>query len=161
MDLVQIGQAIHQWPLANFLRRNPLAYPAVESVHLIALALLFGSIVMVDLRILGISRSISVQQLARHALPWTVSAFVFAAISGVLLFIAHADELVSSSTFFLKLGLIGLAGINAALMHGGPYAQVAQWDVGTLAPIQARAMAAVSIVIWIGVIVCGRWLAYA
>lgn len=161
MDLVAIGQAIHEWPLAIFLRRNPIAYPTVESVHLIALALLFGSIVMVDLRILGVSRDMSVQKLARHALPWTVGAFVLVALSGVLLFIAHADELVSSSTFLVKLGLIGLAGINAILMHVGPYAQVVQWDVATPAPVQARFMAATSIAIWISVIVCGRWLAYA
>lgn len=158
---MEFGQTIHHWPLAVFLRSDPLAYPVVESVHLVGLALLFGSVVVVDLRILGASRHISLQQLARHALPWTVLAFLVVAVSGALLFVAHAADLVGNAAFFLKLGLIGLAGLNAALFHRGPYAQVSAWDVGRPAPTSARLMAGISIVTWVSVIICGRWIAYA
>jgi len=158
---MEFGQTLHQWPLAVFLRSNPLAYPIVESMHLIALALLFGSLMVVDLRILGASRHMSLQQLARHALPWTLIAFAMAAVSGVLLFVAHAADLVGNSAFLLKLGLICLGGINASLFHFGPYARVSAWDVSSPAPASARLLAGVSMVIWMSVIVCGRWIAYA
>ena len=158
---MDIGQAIHQLPLAVFLRSNPWAYPAVETVHLVSIALLFGSIAVVDLRILGLSKSLPVRQLARHALPWTVFAFCGAAATGSLLFMAHAADLIGNRTFLIKLGFIMLAGVNAAMFHTGPYASVAQWDTAASAPASARVMAAASIVLWMAVIGCGRWIAYA
>ncbi len=157
---MEIGQTIHQWPLALYLRSDPLAYPIVESFHLVGLAMLFGSVILVDLRVLGGSRMLPLSQLARHALPWTWGAFAVVAASGVLLFVAHAADLVGSRAFLLKLVLIVLAGINAALFHAGPYARVASWDVGSVAPIRARVMAGVSILLWMGIIVCGRFIAY-
>ncbi len=157
---MEFGQTIHQWPLAAFLRRDPLAYPIVESVHLVALALLFGSLMVLDLRILGVSRQLSLRQLARHVLPWTLIAFAVVVISGALLFVAHAADLVGNSMFISKLVLIGLAGINAALFHVGPYVQVASWDVARVAPMNARLLAGMSVIIWIAVIVCGRFIAY-
>ena len=158
---MEIGQAIHQLPLAVFLRTNPWAYPTVETLHLVSIALLFGSIIVVDVRVLGISKNISMRQLARHALPWTVLAFFGAAATGSLLFTAHAADLIGNRTFLIKLCLISVAGMNAAMFHTGPYVHVANWDIGLPAPASARAMAAVSIATWIAVIACGRWIAYA
>ena len=157
---MDIGPAIHQLPLAIFLRTNPWAYPTVETLHLISIALLFGSIVVVDLRVLGSAKNMSMRQLARHALPWTVLAFLGAAATGSLLFTAHAADLIGNRTFLLKLCLISLAGVNAAMFHTGPYVSVAHWDVDVPAPPSARVMAMVSIALWIGVIACGRWIAY-
>ena len=158
---MDIGQAIHQLPLAVFLRTNPWAYPTVETLHLISIALLFGSIVVVDVRVLGSAKNMSMRQLARHALPWTMLAFLGAAATGSLLFTAHAADLIGNRTFLLKLCLISLAGVNAAMFHTGPYVGVASWDVDVSAPTSARVMAMVSIALWIGVIACGRWIAYA
>ena len=157
---MDIGQAIHDLPLAVFLRSNAIAYPLVESLHLVSIALLFGSIVVVDIRILGLSRNLSLRQLARHALPWTMLAFLGAAATGSLLFLAHAADLIGNRVFLGKLALISLAGTNAVMFHTGPYVNVAAWDVGLQAPPSARVMAAASIVLWIGVIFCGRWIAY-
>ena len=158
---MDIGQVIHQLPLAVFLRTNAWAYPTLESLHLIAIALLFGSIVVVDARILGLTRSLPLRELARHALPWSLLAFAGAAATGSLLFVAHAADLIGNRVFIAKLGLISLAGANAALFHTGPYVSVAAWDVGVAPPPGARAMALASIMIWIAVVVCGRWIAYA
>jgi hypothetical protein len=158
---VDIAQAIHQLPLAVFLRTNPLAYPLVESLHLVSIALLFGSVAVVDLRILGLTRNLSLRQLARHALPWTMLAFLFAAATGSLLFVAHAADLINNRLFIAKLFLLSLAGTNAVMFHTGPYVNVSAWDVGIRPPASARAMAAASLIIWVGVIFCGRWIAYA
>ena len=157
---MDIGQAIHQLPLAVFLRTNALAYPLVESLHLVSIALLFGSIAVVDLRILGLSRNLSLRQLARHVLPWTVLAFLGAAASGSLLFLAHAAELIGNRVFIAKLAVISLAGANAVMFHTGPYVNVAQWDIGLQAPVSARIMAGASLALWVTVIFCGRWIAY-
>ncbi len=158
---IDIAQAIHQLPLAVFLRTNALAYPLVESLHLVSIALLFGSIVLVDLRILGLTRNLSLRQLARHVLPWTLLAFLCAAATGSLLFVAHAADLIGNRVFIAKIGLLSLAGTNAVMFHTGPYVNVASWDVGQRAPPSARVMAIASIAIWVGVIFCGRWIAYA
>lgn len=158
---MDIGQAIHQLPLGVFLRSNPFAYPLIESLHLIAMAVLFGSVLVVDIRILGASRHLPMRALARHALPWTMLAFLVVAATGSLLFVAHAAELIGNRVFMLKLGLITLAGTNAAMFHTGPYVSVAAWDTGVPAPPAARLMAGASMLIWSGVIVCGRWIAYA
>lgn len=158
---MDIGQTLHQLPLALFLRSHALAYPLVESVHLVSIALLFGSIAVVDARILGLSRSLSLRQLAQHALPWTLLAFGGAVITGSLLFIAHAADLAGNRVFIFKLVLISLGGVNALMFHTGPYTTVAAWDIGAPPPASARIMAAFSILIWISVIVCGRWIAYA
>jgi hypothetical protein len=157
---MDIGQTIHQLPLAVFLRGNAWAFPLVETVHIVAIAVLFGSILVVDLRILGFSRILSLRQLASHALPLTLLGFAIAAASGLLLFIAHAADLIGNRVFIVKLGLIFLAGINAALFHTGPYVSVASWDAAVPAPGSARSMAAASIVLWVAVIACGRWIAY-
>ena len=158
---MELAQTIHQLPLAVFLRSHALAYPLVESVHLVSIALLFGSIAVVDARILGLSRSLSMRQLAQHALPWTLLAFGGALATGVLLFVAHAGDLVGNRVFIFKLVLISLGGVNALMFHTGPYTTVAAWDSGAAPPTSARIMATVSILIWISVIFCGRWIAYA
>ncbi len=157
---MDIGQAIHQLPLAVFLRTNALAYPLTESLHLVSIALLFGSVAVVDLRILGLSRTLPLRQLAQHALPWSVLAFMGALATGSLLFLAHAADLIGNRVFIAKLGLIFLAGINAVMFHTGPYVNVAAWDVGVPPPMSARIMAAASMLMWVGVIFCGRWIAY-
>ena len=156
-----IGQALHALPLAVWLRTSAWAYPTVETLHIVALALLFGSIVVVDLRVLGVSRALPLTLLARHALPFTVLAFLLAVATGSLLFLAHADDLIGNRVFILKMLLISFAGVNAAMFHVGPYVHVASWDSGVAAPVPAQACAAVSILLWLGVIACGRWIAYA
>ena len=158
---MDIGQVIHQLPLAVFLRTSALAYPLVESLHLVSIALLFGSVAVVDMRILGLSRNLSLRQLARHVLPWTVLAFLSAATTGSLLFLAHAADLIGNRVFIAKLALISFAGANAVMFHTGPYVNVAAWDVALQAPLSARFMAGASLLMWIAVIFCGRWIAYA
>jgi hypothetical protein len=156
-----VTEAIHAMPLAVALRSVPWLYPTVETLHIAAIGLLFGSIVIVDLRVLGFSKSMAVRQLARHALPWTMLAFLLAAVTGSLLFIAHAADLINNRLFLAKLCLISMAGVNAAMFHTGPYAGVADWDTGRSAPGLAKLSAMLSLGLWLGVIACGRWIAYA
>ncbi|MEO8507076.1 MAG: DUF6644 family protein [Betaproteobacteria bacterium] len=151
--------ALESSGLGRTLRESLWAYPAVETLHIIGLALVYGSIVIVDLRLLGLSRGVSVVRLARHALPWTVGAFLCVAATGLLMFTAHAEDFLSNRVFLLKMGLILTAGLNAGLLHAGAMRTAAQWDAG-LPPPRVRLAAALSIVLWTCVIACGRLLAY-
>ena len=150
-----LGQAMRQWLWL---------YPSVETVHIVGIGLLFGSIVVLDLRLLGLSRSIPVRTLARHVLPWTAASFLLIVPSGLLMFTAHASEFIDSPVFVLKMCLIMAAGLNAALFHTMVFRTADVWDAEDMRklppPPSARISAALSLLIWISVIACGRLLAY-
>lgn len=146
--------------LGQAMRHSLWLYPAVETVHLVGIALLFGSVAVLDLRLLGLSRSLSVRELAAHTLPWTLASFALIVPSGLAMFVAHAGDFIASPIFILKMTLLIAAGINAALFHALAYRSVEDWDRGALPPKGARASGAASLAIWIAVIACGRLLAY-
>jgi len=146
-----LGQAMRQWLWL---------YPAVETIHITGIALLFGSIAVLDLRLLGFSRNIPVKKLSLHVLPWTAGAFLLIVPSGLAMFIAHASEFIGNPVFAIKMCLILAAGINAAVFHTGVLRRAASWDVDVMPPLAARAAAAISLLVWMSVIACGRLLAY-
>ena len=150
-----LGQAMRQWLWL---------YPSVEVVHIVGIGLLFGSIAVLDLRLLGFSRGISVRTLARHILPWAAGAFVLIIPSGLAMFTAHATEFVQSEVFVVKMLLVLAAGMNAALFHTITFRTADVWDSAEMRklppPPSARAAGAISLFLWISVIACGRLLAY-
>jgi hypothetical protein len=150
-----LGQAMRQWLWL---------YPSVEIVHIVGIALLFGSIVVLDLRLLGLSRNIPVRTLARHVLPWTAGSFALIIPSGLLMFTAHATEFIDSEVFVIKMLLIMAAGVNAALFHTITFRTADVWDSEEMRklppPPSARLAGGLSLLIWISVIACGRLLAY-
>ena len=152
--------AIEQSALGVAMRQWLWLYPSVEIVHLLGIAILVGSIVIFDLRLLGLSRSLPVRRLAAHILPWTIGSFVLIVPSGLAMFVAHAGDLIGNPVFALKICLILAAGANAAVFHAGVYRGAAGWEVDAMPPLAARASAALSLLLWISVIACGRLLAY-
>jgi len=155
------AQALAQSPLALALRGSSALHAAVASVHLVGVALLVGSIAAFDLRLLGLSRSLPVRRLAAHLLPWTAAALLLIVPSGLLMFLARADELIASPLFALKMALIFAAAVNAVMFHAGVFRGAAAWDVDAPPPWPARAAGALSLALWVSVIVCGRFLARA
>jgi len=151
---------IEALPVARLMREALWAYPVVETVHIVGFAILVGSVVMFDLRVLGLSKDIPVRALSRHLLPWTLGALVLIVPTGFLMFTAHAADFLANRTFQLKMLLLMLAGINAVAFRTVAYAKVAEWDVGVPAPACAKLAVATSIVLWIAIIACGRLLAY-
>lgn len=147
-------------PLSETMRTATWLYPVVEIVHIAGFSVLVGSVVLFDLRVLGCARSLPVPELGRHLLRWALSSLLLVVPAGLLLFSAHPVELAANPAFQLKLVLIAAAGLNALLFHLLPYRTVAAWDRERPAPPAARAGAALSILLWFGVIGCGRLLAY-
>ena len=146
-----LGQAMRQWTWL---------YPAVETVHLAGIVLLVGSIAVLDLRLLGLGRSVPVRRLAGLVLPCAFASFALILPSGLALFVAHASDLIAHPTFAWKIALIFCAGINAAAFHAGVFRGAAAWDVDAPPPPAARLAGALSLLLWLAVIACGRMLAY-
>ena len=150
-----LGQAMRQWLWL---------YPSVETIHIVGIGLLFGSIAVLDLRLLGFSRSIPAGKLAGHVLPWTLGSFALIIPSGFLMFTAHATEFIDSPVFVLKMMLILAAAVNAGIFHTTVFRSADVWDAEEMRklppPPSVRALAAISLLLWISVIACGRLLAY-
>jgi hypothetical protein len=145
---------------ATAMRQSLWLYPIVEILHILGFVILVGSAAMFDLRLLGLSRQLPVTGMERHLLPWARVSVLVIVPTGALMFVAHATEFAGNPAFRLKLILLGLAALNAALFHLRPFRQVAAWDHGMRAPLAARVAAGLSLILWTGVIACGRLLAY-
>lgn len=152
-ELLPILKAIEGLGLSVALRGSAWAYPVLECIHLLGLAVVFGTLVVLDLRVLVHRRSLKIDALGRFVLPLTLAGFVVAFLSGLFMFITRATEFGYSLPFRVKLLLILLAGINAFVFHlrGG----LLRRDAG------AMAQAVVSLGLWACVVVAGRWIAYA
>ncbi len=142
------------------MRHDLWLYPVVEIVHIIGFVTLVGGIIVLDLRLLGLSKALPVRMLARHVLPWSIGALLLIVPSGLLMFIAHAGDLVGNTAFIIKMVLLMCAGANAAAFHTGVFRRVDAWNSGAVVPAAAKLHALVSLLIWAGVLACGRLLAY-
>jgi hypothetical protein len=145
-------QQFEQWAPLVALKSNAYAYPVFEVVHIIALAGVFGTLLVVDLRLLGRMRRLNLADLARSVLPWTVACFLLAAASGLAMFVMRISEMIANPMFIAKICLLFAAGTNAAVLH----ARGALDEFSTVTRLQA----AVSLAIWMAIIFCGRWIAY-
>jgi hypothetical protein len=131
-------------------------FPVVESIHVIALTTVAGTIFIVDLRLVGLaSRHMRFSQLSEQILPWTWRAFVLAAITGSLLLSANAEGYYSNNPLRMKAVLMLLAGLNMAYFQFVTFRTVAQWDGGRPSGA-ARFSGWASLLLWTGVIACGR-----
>ena len=136
-----------------WIATHPWAYPALEVVHIVGIALLLGNLAALELRVWGVAGELPLRPLARLSLTLAMAGFGLLAISGLAMFAAAPAELLVNRTFTVKIGLVLLAGLNAAAFHarGG----LARGD-GT-----ARAQTVLSLGLWLAVIICGRWIAYS
>lgn len=157
---MEIIQFLENNAVADVVRSSLWAYPLLESVHLIGLAFVVGAVAMLDLRLVGLSKALPVRGLAAHILPWVRIAFVLVAISGFLLYMSDAEYYTFKPVFWVKIGLIVIAGLNAFLFHRGIYEKVDNWNENNPMPARVRLTGSISLLVWMGVIVAGRLLAY-
>ena len=146
--------------IAVAMRQWLWLYPIVEIVHIVGFVILVGAAFMFDLRLLGVSRGLPVSAMADHLLPRARLALVLVVPSGVLMFMAHATEMLENPAFRLKLLLIAAALLNAGIFHRWQFRAVGDWDTELAAPLPARLAGILSLLLWTGVISCGRLLAY-
>jgi hypothetical protein len=147
--------------LADNIRENDLLFPLIESVHVLSICLVVGSILMVDLRLLGLaSTNRPVSRVTSGILPLTWSAFAIAAGSGGLLFISNATKYLANGYFVAKILLILAAGLNMAIFHAISARDQPKWENEKTLPFRARLAGGLSILLWISVVTCGRWIGF-
>ncbi len=156
----RLGLAIAQSPIGTALRDSIWLYPTVETLHILGFALLFGSIVVVDLRLLGLRRHVALGPLMGFVLPVTLLSTLLVVPTGLLLFTAHATDLIGNQAFIVKMLLLFAAVINALMFHAGPYRVEVEAPPGTPPRPATRLFATISIVVWIAIVVAGRLIAY-
>lgn len=134
------------------LAAHPWAYPMLEVVHIVGIALLLGNLLALEVRVWGGARALPVPALARLSLGLALSGFALAAGSGLLMFGTQASELLGNRAFLVKMLLLVLAGLNAAWFH-------TRRSLERLDAV-AKVSMGVSTLIWLLVVACGRWIAY-
>ena len=148
-------------PGAVAIGENRWIFGAIVSAHVLSLGVFFGTIVMLDLRLLGQGmRTTPVSDLVERLLPWTRASFALMALSGALLIWTEAVKCYSSTSFRIKMALILLAGINILVFHRGTYRTVGAWDNAAELPARAKLAGFLSLLLWTGVLAAGRAVGY-
>ena len=162
MELEVLLRALEATSVATAIRENDWLFPWIESFHVLAITLLIGTILIVDLRLLDLaSRERAVGRLTAEVLPLTWAAFAVAAITGALLFSSNATGYAHNGYFQVKFIFLALTGVNAAIFHLFVGRAFERWGAPPQAiPLATRIAGAASLVFWIGVVACGRWVGF-
>ncbi len=161
MNLDPFLQWLEATPGSLYIRESTLLYPIVETTHVLALCVFLGLIALLDLRLTGLGlRSIPVSAIAGKLLPWALFGFVLMAVSGALLFYSGPIKAAANIFFRIKMVMIALTGVNALLFHFTIFRKINDWDSAPVPPARARMAGMVSLVLWCGVVICGRMQAY-
>jgi hypothetical protein len=141
--------------VASLLRKSRWGYAAVSTAHVLGIAMLVGAILPLDLRLLGLWRTLGREALVRVLAPCAAAGLLLAAASGALLFSVRAPEYARNPAFLIKLSLVA-AGAASALLHHLRHGA----ELRTASPRQLRMAGAISILCWLGALVSGRLIAF-
>ncbi len=151
---------VENWGLSQVIGATNW-FPTLETIHVIAAAMVVGSILWVDLRLIGVAATrYPVSVMNRELVRWTWGAFTIAVITGLGMFITRAAGHLENPAFQSKLVLLVLAGINMAYFHFKVYKNIGQWDTATDTPLQVKAAGMLSLLLWSGVMLAGRWVGH-
>lgn len=160
MNLTAFLLFLDQSYIGTAVRESTFLFPAIESLHVLAITAMLGTIAVVDLRLMGwASRERPVDALMDEVLPFTRWAFAAAVVTGGLLFTSHATEYAHKLPFLAKMVLLLLALINILVFHRLTARSIHKWDRARL-PLTARVGGALSLFVWIGVVATGRWIGF-
>jgi hypothetical protein len=136
-------------------------FPFLESIHVLTATFLVGSILMVDLRLVGLAaRGYSVRRIVWEVVPWTYAASAFSVVTGVGLFMTRATHYVANPAFQIKMVLLVLAGINMAVFHLITARGIERSDEVGVITSASRFAGACSLLLWIGILLAGRWIGH-
>ena len=161
MPIDAILKSIEATRFATAIRDSIWMFPIIESVHVISFTLVVGTIAIIDLRLLGLaSVQRSFQRMSSDILKWTWAAFAVTAATGLIMFTTNAQIYYHNPFFRTKMLLLVLAGINVAIFELTAGRTVYSWTSAPSAPRVGKAVAAVSLVLWIGIIFMGRIIGF-
>jgi len=161
IESMSIWQNIQSSTLGDTIAESTWMFPTIETIHVIALVMVVGTISIMDLRMIGVaSRDIAITQVSKDTLPYTWAAFVLAAITGLLLFTSKAQDYVNNPYFLFKLVFMALAGLNMMYFHFFTYRTVEHWDRDPSVPGAAKLAGFLSLAFWLAVVFCGRLIGF-
>jgi hypothetical protein len=160
MDIATGLKAIEASGLATWIRGSLYAFPLIESFHVIGLTMTFGTIAILDLRMLGLASTHRPFTRVAEVLKWTWAAFGLAVLTGGLMFITNASVYFSNQQFRWKMALIALSGLNMLIFERTCGRNVRRWDSDKTAPPSGKLAAILSLILWISVIFLGRWIGF-
>jgi hypothetical protein len=161
VDIPSFLRWLQETGLAVRIRDSLFVFPLLESAHVIGLALVFGTIAVIDLRLLGVaSTERSFQRMASDIMKWTWAAFALTALTGLLMFMTNALVYFHNFYFRIKIALLVLAGLNMLVFELTAARTIHRWDQAPSAPPIGRAVATLSLVLWIAVIFAGRIIGF-
>jgi hypothetical protein len=156
-----ILQWLESTPIAIAISEGDTLFPLLEAIHVLAITMVVGSILIVDLRLVGLaSTGRKVERVLGEVLPLTWGAFVVAACSGLLLFASKAVTYGHNAFFLRKMVLLALAGINMMVFHFVTGRHIAVSSAGTAPPLAAKVAGVTSMLLWFGIVACGRWIGF-
>jgi hypothetical protein len=161
MSLLSICQWIQDTQVGTSLRESTYMFPVVEGSHLLGLGISVGTIMISDLRLMGlILKKEKASDVMGSLLPWSISGFVFMMVTGVFLFWCEAVKAYNSTWFRWKVLFLFLAFVNIGVFHATAWLRMDEWDLDPVPPRGARLAGLFSLVLWALVIAAGRTTAY-
>ena len=162
MGIQELLASLEASSIATRIRESLYLFPLIESAHVLGLTMVFGTIAIIDLRLLGIaSTRRPFSRVASDTMKWTWVAFALTVTTGLLMFMTNAGVYYHNFYFRSKMAMLALAGINVVIFELTAARSVHRWDKDAAAPLAGRTVAAVSLLIWIGVIFLGRWIGFS
>ena len=161
VDLAAFLKSLEASGLAGKIRDSLYLFPVLEATHVLGLGLVFGTIMILDLRLLGLaSANRPFQLVAADILKWTWAAFALTAVTGALMFITNATVYYHNFYFRSKMALLVLTAVNMLVFELTANRAVQRWDKAPSAPAVGKAVAVLSLVMWIAIIFMGRLIGF-
>jgi hypothetical protein len=158
MSLLAFFQWCEQSPIGEAIRRSSWLFPVIEAIHLLGLGFIGGAVLVVDLRLLGLGlRRQSVAQLARDAQPWLIGSLIVMIATGTLLFTSEAIKCYYHTAFWVKMTSLFLAIVFTFTVQR----KVTITDETRVGPLWGKVVALVSVMLWSGVGIGGRWIGFS
>jgi hypothetical protein len=157
MSIEQALQTLSDSSIPTAIREGALWFPLVETGHVICVAIVLGTISIVDLRLMGVpAHRASADRLIRELLPFTWGAFILAALFGAALFSSNAPVYFGNVAFRVKIAIMAVAGVNMGIFHLVTQRNIAQWDQDRMPPVGARIAGLCSLALWIVLVFFAR-----
>ena len=146
---------------ATAIRESGSLFPWLEAVHVLGVTVLIGCVGLLELRLIGVaSLNRPVSRVLKDVLPITWGAFAVSVVSGFFLFASNAPTYATNTFFLGKVVLLAGAGLNAFGFHTFVERSIKRWDTAARTPIPARLSGIFSLVMWVGIVACGRWVGF-
>jgi hypothetical protein len=159
IHLLSFVQWLNDTRISVYLRESDWPFPIIETVHILALGFSVGTVMWLDLRLLGLAmREAPVTDVIEQLEPWAIGGFAVMFVSGSLLILSEPLKCYNTVAFRIKVVLLILAVLNVLYFHKKVMHDVDQWDRNV--PWRAKMVGVLSLVLWLGVVIAGRWTAY-